>query len=185
MERQGMKPNPAGGLKAAQSKYEEFHGKPSTEVIEVLEAEGISADVVAKVAAMVPPDDYTGLGDLSELQILTPKGEPVSIAFSGKERPRLCCNPDGTQLYFVGGNQDVGELVKRGASLGFALVDLGECFQVEYVTRKRFDGFQLVNYYHEFGEETGERPRLLWSPAHRKLYLVGGAYSIRPEGIVN
>jgi hypothetical protein len=160
-------------------------------VIKVLEAEGISKAGAAKIAALVPPEDYTGMGDLIELRCLAfgdDAKNAARIIFNPdqeKKRVRLCCNPDGDQMYFVGGDQDVGELAKAGMDIGFAMVDFGECIFVEYRTRKAMDQFQTVNYYHELGEETGERPHLLYSTAYKRLCLVGGDYEVKPEGIVN
>jgi hypothetical protein len=188
------KENPAGNLsqqRKAAELYERFHGTPSNEVIKVLEAEGISKTEAVKLAALIPPEDYTGLGELVELRALTYGNDAKSaarISFdpdNAKERVRVCSNPEGTQLYFIGGNQDVAELARAGADIGFAMVDLGECIYLEYRTRKAMDKFQTANYYHELGEETGERPHLLYSTAHKRLYLVGGAYMVKPEGIVN
>jgi hypothetical protein len=182
--------NPGAQRKAAEL-YERFHGTPSKEVIKVLEAEGISKTEAVKLAALIPPEEYAGLGDLIELRALTYGNDTSSaarISFdpdNAKERVRVCSNPEGTQLYFIGGNQDVAELARAGADIGFAMVDLGECIYLEYRTRKAMDKFQAVNYYHELGEETGERPHLLYSTAHKRLYLVGGAYTVKPEGIVN
>jgi hypothetical protein len=175
----------------AAAKFEQFHGRPSEEVIKVLEAEGISKEEAEKIASLIPPEDYTGMGDLIELRCLAFGDDAKNAARiifdpdQEKKRVRLCCNPEGDQMYFVGGDQDVGELAKAGMDIGFAMVDLGECIFVEYRTRKAMDQFQTVNYYHELGEETGERPHLLYSTAYKRLYLVGGDYEVKPEGIVN
>jgi hypothetical protein len=174
---------------AAAAKYEEFHGTPSKEVIEVLEGTGIPKSMAAKIAKLVPPEDYTGMGLLVELKCLTFGSDAKNAAhiiFDPAKKPvRVCCNPEGDQIYFVGGDQNVDELAKAGADIGFALVDLGECILITYRARKSLDRFQTIDYFHELGEETGERPHLLYSLAHKRLYLVGGAYEVKPEGIVN
>ena len=46
-----------------------------------------------------------------------------------------------------------------------------------------------IEYFHEFGEriqfdeDEGELPYLVFDRRNRKLLLVGGAYTIEPEGI--
>ncbi|MFB3813420.1 MAG: hypothetical protein ACE14L_04850 [Terriglobales bacterium] len=174
-----------GGQAAAAELYEQFHGAPATEVIEVLEADDVPADVLAKVASMIPPEDYAMLGALVKLEIRGGKGsDAVEIEFRQNEQPKLVSNPEGTQLYFEGGNQDVSALL-TATQRKKRLVDLGECTQLEYHTRKAADGFRAVTYYHELGEETGERPRLMFHTQSKRLYLVGGAYQVKPEGITN
>ena len=198
------KPNGHGKLKQSAAMYERFHGAPSTEVIEVIEAEGISAAEAKKIAGQTPPDDYAGMGPLVSLDVCPPGSDPSNIryseglgylqagdaytvAFTGKQRPRTCCDPAGKQIYFIGGDQDLTgtPLLKKGRDLGFDLVDLGECTMIVYETRKHFDNFELVDYFHRFGEETEERPHLVYSPARHRLYLVGGAYWVTDEGIRN
>ena len=198
------KPNGHGKLKQSAAMYERFHGAPSTEVIEVIEAEGISAAEAKKIAGQTPPDDYAGMGPLVSLDVCPPGSDPSNIryseglgylqagdaytvAFTGKQRPRTCCDPAGKQIYFIGGDQDLTgtPLLKKGRELGFDLVDLGECTMIVYETRKHFDNFELVDYFHRFGEETEERPHLVYSPARHRLYLVGGAYWVTDEGIRN
>ena len=148
----------------------------------MLKADGVKPGTLAKIASMVPPDDYAGMGQLLELRAVGDDGMQTQLRYS-KDKPRVCCDPAGTQIYFVGGDQGSEKL--SGRFVGFDLVDLGECTYIAYFTRKQFDNFEPIEYYHEFGEENGIRPHLAWSPARKQMYLVGGNYAIRPEGIVN
>lgn len=176
--------NPSTQARAAKL-YEQFHGAPSNEVIEVIEAYGATPAVVEKVKGMIPPEDFAKLGDLVKLIIAQPgatRGD--EIEFGANERPILASNADADQLYIIAGNQNVTPLLK-GLRASDVLVDLGELVQVEYQTRKRMDKFQPVVYYHKLGEETGERPRLLFDRERKHLYIVGGNYKVKPEGITN
>jgi hypothetical protein len=90
------------------------------------------------------------------------------------------------QLYIVGGNQNVdGLLEDLGCDPTKELCDLGNVYLIEYFTQKRFDNYDPVHYWHHFGEVSGERPRLMFNRNYKKLYLVGGEYVVRAEGIDN
>jgi hypothetical protein len=147
--------------------YQEFHGRPARSVRE-LEDELHVRDV------------FTDLGTLVELDVETPDGEHIRISAPGA---RLVASPDGTQLYIEGGDQSLDP-----RQLGLPdkdLITVGVLHSVTYRTQKSFDGFELVDYQHEFGEEGGERPLLLYDALNRRLLIAGGSYHIKPEGIVN
>ncbi len=155
--------------------YKQFHGKESEFVTEY------------EVFEEDPFHNHPELGQLGKLVSLTVKpaiGDKYKIEWDEKEAPDLCGEPNGKQLYIVGGNQTLGSNIAEGDA-NKELLDLGECRQVEYFTRKGFDNFQAVTYYHKLGEETGETPRLLYDRKRKRLFFAGGAYRIKPEGIVN
>lgn len=62
---------------------------------------------------------------------------------------------------------------------------MGEVSQIEYFARKKCDDFRPVVYFHDFGEDNGRQPRLMWDPKARQMYLAGGDYRIKDVGIVN
>jgi hypothetical protein len=147
--------------------YEEFHGRPARSVRELKDELHVR-------------DVFTDLGALVELDVEMPDGEHIRISAPGA---RLVASPDGTQLYIEGGDQSVDP-----RQLGLPekdLITLGVLHSVTYRTQKSFDGFELVDYQHEFGEEGGERPLLLYDALSQRLLIAGGSYHIKPEGIVN
>lgn len=161
------------GLAAAGAAFESFQGREPTGVVDV------DRDVTA-------PPVLSKLGDLVSLTVLTLDGGKKRISFSREDAVVAAQNPSGDQIYFAGGNQDVRALLDDlGVDASKDMVELGQCVEIEYFTRKSIDQFQPVRYYHEFGEETGVIPTLAFDQLNLHLELVGGAYYIRPEGIRN
>ncbi len=120
-------------------------------------------------------------------------GWACEIDFDFNRAPDVAAEPSGKQIYFVRGDQDIGEyLAKLPVDSRKELIDLGPCIRLEYFTQKKFDNFADVKYFHAFGEETGEfpgdngaNPRLMYHRVRRRLALVGGVYTIKPDGIVD
>lgn len=165
----GKKKNGAGELLGAAKMYEKFHGKPADKVTTRHERE-------------IARKDYAKLGDLVKLEV---NGEHC-LVFEEGAGTIVACEPQGKQLYIIGGTQNVdGSLGTLGVDKTKDLIDLGDCTQIEYFTRKAFDQFKPVVYYHEFGEESGVKPRLMYNRLNKKLYLVGGEYRVEKEGIMN
>jgi len=158
---------------AAATLYEKFHQTPSTEVVELAET--------------IHEHDYlTTLGTLQTIKLHTLADKQVEIAFAD-DRPYLCSNETGTQLYIAGGDQTMD---LKALGLGSKLwhkehMLLGVCLEVTYQTKKGFHDFQLTDYYHELGEETGVQPMLAYDTRNCKLSILGGQYQIKPEGITN
>jgi hypothetical protein len=159
--------------------YEKFHGKEATRVTDT----GLpTADY----------DDHPELGALGRLVSLIIGDEEAEkpwkkkIEWKNGEAPDLAAEPGGRQLYIVGGSQDLDSFLESlpGDSAKEEL-DLGEAYRIEYFTQKKFDNFQPVTYYHDLGEETGERPRVVYDRVKKRIHIVGGAYEVKPEGIVN
>src|ERR1019366_76021 len=124
--------NPEALDRAGQT-YAMFHGRGQKEVIKVNELTG-------------GPKTVTALGDL--LYFVVVPGDDDSAAYkvawgSGDKRPFLASNAKATQLYIVGGNQDVDEMLRKMGVTSSAqdLLDLGEVREVEYYTQKDFDNF--------------------------------------------
>lgn len=182
--KRGPRRNPDALDRAGQT-YAMFHGRGPKEVVKVNELTG-------------GPKTVTALGDLLYF-VVVPDGD-ASAAYkvswgSGDKRPFLASNAKATQLYIVGGNQDVDEMLRKMGVTSSAqdLLDLGEVREVEYYTQKDFDNFTPIRYFHHFGEEDAKRnprgrvrrPRLIYSRSNKKLMLAGGAYKIKKDGIIN
>jgi len=101
--------------------------------------------------------------------------------------PDVAAVPNTRQLYFLGGRQNLtpAELAALGSDPQKDICDLGECFLIEYFAQKRFDRFEPTTYFHEFGEETDERPRLIFMRVPKLFLLAGGEYTVKPAGITN
>jgi len=178
------RPNPNDN--GAAELYESFHGRSPTEVLTSQE------DCVAA-------GTYAALGKMRGLWLEPPArknqwGRP-HIEFTEADGVKLAAAPGSTQLYLIGGNQQlpVDYLASRGADTTKEFIPLGTVYAISYLTEKSFDGFRSSEYIHELGEETGERPTAFYNKRAKRIILVGGAYSIAPTdnrlgaspGIVN
>lgn len=168
-------PNPSQTERAGEL-YEDFHGAAPQHVDEYSEPtpRGIT---------------LTELGDLIELRVQRDAGwKWGSLDLAGRGI-KLAANPKGTQLYFVGGDQKIrrGALTELGVDNSKQLVDLGALRYVAYRTKKAIVNHINATYEHSMGEDTKEYPRLMYdcSSSEPRLKVSGGAYSVRPEGIVN
>jgi len=163
--------NPSSTDSAAEL-YERFHGRSPREIIEMQESDAAR-------------HTYSAIGDLVELVIDAPAGT-VKIGFGPADAVKVASAPGGKQLYFLGGNQNLdGELGRFGSDPSKDFVDLGTAVQLTYRARKSMDNYQLVNYYHDLGEETGEQPLAFYDRLKRRIFLVGGAYKVEAPGIIN
>lgn len=169
-KRRRRNPGEETGEAQAAKLSELFHGRAAHEIRDYVEEFNERA-VLAK------------LGRLLELRAATDSGEYVGLKPRGVQ---LAASPDGGQLYFVGGDQAL-DLAAIGLKkqLPKDHVVIGECDYIEYHTTKDFHDFEPVDYHHRFGEKTGETPTLCYDVLNQKLYLVGGAYRVKREGIVN
>lgn len=150
-------------MKEAVQLYQSFHGKDPKEIAE----KHVSAAVRL---------EYAALGDLEYLRVITPLDKKVEFNFEG-DGVKLASSPDGAQLYCIGGSQNLESCIEAD-SLEKDFVDLGVCFEVQYLARKVHGKFQPVSYYHEFGENTGERPQLMYDKLKQQIFFIGGNYFI-------
>jgi len=172
----------------AEALYENFHGRAPGEILEITQEEHEHSTL-------------TALGDLAQLKIITPFGKDCIINVVESKSPKqlpdpsqlpkserviLASNEAGTQLYFVGGDQavDVEALGFQDADVKDSML-LGVLYEVTYQTEKGFDNFELTNYYHRLGEDTGVEPVLLYDSISGLLKVSGGQYQVKSEGIVN
>ena len=111
--------------------------------------------------------------------------ELVRLSFR-KDKAWLCSDAHGTQLYNIGGSQNLDPVLgKFGADATKDLCDLGWCIAVCYLAAKAHDDHQLLEHVHHLGEEGGMPPRLQYNRLQHRLFYVGGTYRIEAPGIVN
>ena len=142
---------------AAKAGYESFQGKTSTKSTSLNFPNGTPANVYK-------------LGSLHSITLadgrtIKPAGKAVWLCADTKGKLHL-----GT----------TGERLTN-APKG----SLGKVKEVEYITSKPHLGDNKpARYFHQLGEETGEKPTL-YSDGNGGLVFKGGAYSITSRGIVN
>jgi hypothetical protein len=136
--------------------------------------------------AHMPAGDYAQLGKMLALYVKPYGGGQVQMI-----QPRdtlLVADESARQLWFVGGDQDItAALGVFGArQRGAGLFELGEARRIDYRQRKEHVAHpEHDSWRHEFGEESGARPVVLFDATHKRLLLEGGEYVVRAEGIVN
>lgn len=118
----------------------------------------------------------------------------VKISLSQQRIVDVAGEPNGKQIYFVKGDQDISLQLSEIPIVDPTkeLITLGPCVRIAYLTTKDFDHRQPTIYFHAFGEESGGfagdngfTPTLLFNRIRRRLYLVGGVYHVEPDGIVD
>lgn len=165
----GKKNPEEADMTAAAAMYEQFHGREAERIIEHDEQHAYRSELAE-------------LGNLLELKFKIPGGHVLLDDF-GKSC-QVACTPDGLNIYFVGGRQTVNlDQIEIESDKDY--VELGECTLIRYFTKKGFHNFDPINYWHRFGEEDGIKPMLAYDAQNEKLFLIGGNYQARPEGIVN
>lgn len=139
----------------------------------------------------IPAGDYAELGKLVLLAVKPKDGGAVQeLGFYPP--PVVISDVSRRQIYFAGGDQflDDRELKLFTGETGRE-IDLGECRVIGYLEKKyhpQVDNAaagKTVEWVHEFGEETGERPRLIYMAHEKRLLLRGGAYRVEDAGIIN
>lgn len=180
-----------GGPEAdAEQAAEDFHGRPVQERFEVTERELYDSRVWVlgwlEELGIVDPDDYEFIW-------------PIRFDYgeNNDNTVFVCGNPAKTNIEFLGGDQDIDwDQVAGATTEGKYLVYVGEVQTIAYYTDKHhLTGPRSqkygTSYEHEFGEpdeddpeqEPGELPHLVFDRRNKKLWLVGGSYTITPEGI--
>lgn len=170
-----MMANPSP-LESASEAYRDFHGARGEHIDEIHEPSPT-------------PLTLSEIGDLIELRVKRGNGwKWGSFDFTGRG-VRVAQNPEGTQIYFVDGNQKIGkgDMTACGADRSKMLIDLGEARYIAYRTRKAQVDNVMSTYEHFFGEETHVYPRLGYDRRAKqpRLFLSGGAYHVEARGIVN
>jgi hypothetical protein len=170
------------GNPSAAAVHEMFTGSPTKYVTihdEPHMPKGDYGQIAERVLTLyVKP--FTG----GQVQMIKPKGTSLVC------EERIHADPGKFgPLWFVGGNQDISEFLHVfGARERHAgLFELGEARRIDYVQHKEHIEHPDAgdDWRHGFGEETEERPLVLFDFVHKRLLLEGGAYVVRAEGIVN
>jgi hypothetical protein len=172
---------------------ESFHGRESRGKIEIAERSKYRKNLAI-------------LGELEELGIQVPGKDRIKpIRFStniGNSRSDLdicvyVCAATESQIEFIDGDQTLEfdtavcrELQIDESDLEKDFVRVGEVASIVYFADKHhLEGpkyqKQGTSYEHMFGEEGGKLPELWYDTLNDSLLLLGGSYSITPEGIKN
>ncbi len=157
-------------LTAAEAKFEEFHQKRPGRIVEFEQS-------------LTYPENYAELGKLKELRFDLDEAN-LDFPLSQFKGCQAVCTPDGANIYFIGGDQAIAFEALNIAS-DKDMVELGSCTYICYHTVKGFHDFEPIDYWHRFGEEDGIMPVLAYDRLNKALFLIGGNYRVRPEGIVN
>jgi hypothetical protein len=166
----------SSALAGATEVCEEFRGSPCPTVETYVEPEP-------------RPASLGQLGVLVELQVKRTSGWKWGVLdFVGKD-VQVAGNVGHSQIYFIGGDQKItrGQLSHLGVDNSKEMIDLGECMAIAYRAKKMQVNGIDADYEHKFGDVSGRRPRLMYDRRgpQGRLFLVGGEYTIEPEGIVN
>lgn len=173
----GTKMNPAD---LAAAGFEEFHGYPSDEVVEVTERIHHHAHL-------------SSAGKLGRLLIEPVKGRRF-VELKNFDGAILAFNEAKNQLFIVGGDQSVN-LREFGITSPHEVETLGQVEKIGYLTRKDHLGTEggTALYLHKFRTtnehgrhvtiKTTRRPDLIYYVLDERLVFSGGSYEIIPEGI--
>lgn len=134
----------------------------------------------------MPAGDYALLGKLLALYVKPHAGGQVQMIRPTKTIAVV--DETGRQIYFVGGDQDISSALHVFGAIdrGAGLYEIGEAKRIDYKQRKEHvPNPEVDEWRHDFGEESGVRPKVLFDAHAKRLLLEGGEYVIRTEGIVN
>lgn len=162
---------------------------------------GFHAEAPAKTLVIdephIPAGSYPELGLLIGLAF-KPTNSDAANHFERnfmvpRENVHVIADNERDQIYFAGGDQEVSatQLKNLGWDGSAGEFEMGEARRIVYIARKYHSEVQanargeLVEWVHEFGEETGELPTFFYDVAVKRIYLRGGAYKITDQGIVN
>jgi len=157
-------------LEAAQAKFEEFHQKRPSRIVEIDQT-------------FYYPENYAELGKLKELRFDLDENN-ADFPLTSFRGTKAVCTPDGANIYFLEGDQAI-DFEALNISSDKDMVALGPCTYICYHTVKGFHDFEPIDYWHRFGEEDEVYPVLAYDRLNKALFLIGGNYRVRPEGIVN
>ena len=172
--RKSSRKNPADEAAAV---YEEFHGRPSEEVVIVQERIHYHKNLAA-------------LGELRTLVVRARDGSQITL--SRFRRAILCTNEAKNQMFIRGGDQSV-DVAMFGVASPHEVETLGVVMELAYFTRKDHLGDEggTAVYFHVAGEtnENGRRKMAGWGPdliyhtLDQRLEFSGGSYTILREGV--
>ncbi|MGH9406778.1 MAG: hypothetical protein ACRD3D_13200 [Terriglobia bacterium] len=192
-------------LAEAQRLYETFQGRAADQVTTLDEPDAAREDLAALgwliELVFYPRSRNTEPLDVEELgKVRRPKETEtrdwddvasdlgVSLVVLNFEHDKVCVasNAAGTQLYLVGGNQDVsGTLDEFDADDTKDFIELGDLAALTYLASKAQSNFEPMEWEHVLGEESGIAPFGYWNKLERRIYLVGGEYRVEEPGLIN
>jgi hypothetical protein len=163
----------ADDLHEAMDLHEQFTGAPASEVF-------------FEQRAAVVRETYTVLGPLLRLTFRGENGKLNKIDANGSGI-HLCSSPNGQQLYFIGGQQNLDPYLDQFGVAGTEkdLILLGHAERITYFARKEMDAFKPAAYVHRLGEYDGRHPILLYDGLGKEMALAGGNYRVEAPGIIN
>lgn len=195
--------NPSESMQEAEEMVRKFHGREPRGVIELTEEEEYEDDL-GILGQLMELNILKGNGK-SFVPIrfckLAGDGKPD---LELEDMIQLAAN-DKRPIYFKGGDQrlDLDRLEKVGLELGQVegKKKAGEFFVigpvlsiVYWADKSHLEGPKYqskgTQYEHYFGEEAdkgewGEMPQLIYDAGNERMWLSGGSYEIRAEGIFN
>lgn len=162
----------SGSTEKASERYEYFHGQAPDAIHDVIE-ERIEQSV------------HSGIGRLIALEVYDHESNLHEVNGFGKDC-LLTQDLDGTQLFIVGGDQSL-DPEDFGIETNHLYEVLGAVKSVTYDTNKVHLGSEggKAHYKHEFGDEGGVLPVLIYDTANEEMMLAGGSYSIPSQGIAD
>lgn len=167
--RRGWQPNPS-----AEALREKFTGMPA-EHMRILDE------------PHMPAGDYAMLGKLLSLYV-KPRADGQVMEIKAAGGTIVVADETARQIYFVGGDQDISSGMQMFGALdrGNGLFELGEARRIDYKQRKEHVPHpEADSWRHDFGEESGVRPLVLYDARAKRLLLEGGEYRIEEAGIIN
>jgi hypothetical protein len=160
-DKAGRKRKSRNPVESAAALSEAFHGRPAEKVTEYEET-------------------------VHEHSVLTGLGRLLSVELKGGTKiefgpdTQLASNEAGTQLYAVGGDQEI-DLDGFDVDPEKESVCLGQVKRIDYKTAKFHLGKTDKTpgpYTHKLGEESGKLPLLCYDTVNRLVSFVGGSYRI-------
>lgn len=175
--RKKRKRNPADESIAA---YEDFHGRPPSETVEVTRKVHYHGHLSAA-------------GELKRLVVIADNGR-LSVTLRNFGGAILAFNEARNQLFIEGGDQEVN-VKDFGIRTPHEVQTLGQVKKIDYFTTKDHLGSEggTATYQHTFRttNENGRHvtiriaryPDLIYRTLEKHLEFSGGSYTILPEGI--
>jgi hypothetical protein len=156
--------------------FQKFHGKGPKGIAEAQRSAVIREDytAVGKLVALCM-DDF-GWPDKK----ITNEWDKLPAITFDKDGVTLASSPNGRQLYFIGGRQNLDGCLADfdGVDPSKDLIDLGEVFVIVYEARKSHNNFEPTDWVHQLGGKNKERPRLMYDKLKKEMFLAGGEYFI-------
>jgi hypothetical protein len=158
--------------------YETFQGKRAKNIVEAQRSAAMRMDYAA-IGPLLAIGLYA-----EDLKIPSPDHWEDYPHLKFEKDVTLASNAEGSQLYAIGGDQDLSSVAAKIPDVDTSkdLLDLGPIAFVVYFARKSVDNFQPTEYMHQFD---APRPSLGFDQVKREIFFAGGRYSVEAPGIVH